>query len=167
MADHAALNQLLTSTESFTSAVHTDSLSVYNLLASTLTSTDTELSELRAEVNDLRHRNLTWNNEQQTLIERLNITEDRLERSQNDLQDIRCKMEERVKEIARLEVQLEITNKPSYLIANTGSTKSAKLPDPPIFTGNSNEVHSWAEQTKNKLEGNIDHYPTPYLLLAK
>ncbi len=39
--------------------------------------------------------------------------------------------------------------------------KTAKLPDPPIFTnGNDPTFDSWMRSVRNKLEANHDHYPT-------
>jgi hypothetical protein len=46
----------------------------------------------------------------------------------------------------------------------TAARKSTKLPDPPIFTGNSDPaIDDWLSKMKGKLKANSDHYPIPDL----
>jgi hypothetical protein len=49
----------------------------------------------------------------------------------------------------------------------TTAQKSTKLPDPPIFTGDSDPaIDDWLSKMRSKLKANSDHYPTPDLQMG-
>lgn len=151
MANHQVLNQLLASVDSLSSAVQNDTQSAYDILTSTLSSTDVELTALRVEVSNLRGR-------EQELTEHLRLVEDRLTRKEREAQEERLEAKERVKEIARLEVRLEQAQLSSPLLSTTVPTKSVKMADPEKFNGDANKVHTWASRVRAKLIGNADHF---------
>src|SRR5271156_1409015 len=44
--------------------------------------------------------------------------------------------------------------------------KTTKIPDPPIFKGDRDEIEEWLVKIRNKLRANHDHYPTEEAKLA-
>jgi hypothetical protein len=46
------------------------------------------------------------------------------------------------------------------------SSKSTKLPDPPLFEGPAQDVDNWLSRMRNKLKANKDHFPTEELKIA-
>jgi len=46
------------------------------------------------------------------------------------------------------------------------TTKSTKIPDPPLFEGPSQDVDNWLPRMRNKLKANKDHFPTEELKIA-
>ena len=90
-----------------------------------------------------------------------------LKATQATLNTIRTRLQKEMRDKDVIIRHLEAaSSRQSTSVPEGRSSKSTKLPDPPLFEGPGQDVDNWLSRMRNKLKANKDHFPTEELKIA-